>query len=359
MTTTKDILSKARAELTHVPSTGRHMYIRERVCNTRQSLTYLLKQSKYTSPLYLNGTSTDESLDLFISLLADHVKDSPYVTNGKPRLFEIFRIMLPYNYPESRYNSPAHELMDTYFRGEEGILPYFFAITKKKGVTYLQLIICDRYYYPEGKVFDNAAKSDFYRNPVNGHRCSKDTPDAVLCWKKGTVLSQTFGYFSTVQLSLGFRSPSQHVKLNKDMKDICRKHFDRYSGSSHNSAYFGRINLDDLGSKTKHFCRAYNCMMQAMEAKCTEVLEALEGAGFEDDIPRFKQFIMNWRTKVLAPDVALKFVKKSYNCHICFRYPLPLNSLVRKTRFIMDSFNCALEKLVSGIWKSGTYSLFA
>lgn len=365
MRSTASILKDSARQLKYRDVQGRHFFVEHKAIHGRITINKVLRtatnSNMYISKLYLDNKETDEDIDTFLTLLFRHIRTyaKKQVTNGKAIALEELRIMLPYDYPETLYHNFVEDIMATYFTGSRGVAPYFYVSECKSDVTYVRLFICNRYYYPDGTIEDIVATHDNYRNAINGRTCSADDPLAVLAWKKGTVLKQREVYFLGNEMYFNMHQ-KKFDNFIINIKKILQKHYDAWDSEPENDAYFSRIDFDDFSPYMKKMCYAYNTMMITMEAKCTGLIYNLRQAGFNEYLPRVRQFIAVWRDKVLHPIITLKFGKIKFDCKICLRYPLPLEKLEKKIVTISDAFDIAFNSLTDKIWtKQNIFGSFA
>ena len=317
------ILSSAAHTAEKVPSTGLHLYARIETFTSRRALNRMLSASTAFGSLFLDNRESGLDVETFLQQLFHFEKHCVNNrTDGREiRYLSVIQMMLPQSFSERHWVPFAQHVAEAVLSGSQGVLPYFLRAVKKGECTYLLMFAGERYYYPEGRVIETVAGSDFYRNPATGRRCKADTPGAVLAIAKGSVTRRTVSCFSSKEII--FRGTATHFKaLRRTLFAAMKDYFSSHAAPVSDDALFPRLNYDDAAPKLREKCRIYNSYIQKMEKMCTELLDALKGSGYHDSIPAVEDFIVEWRSRALRSEGSVRSGNHSFPYRISFQSSL-------------------------------------
>lgn len=167
------------------------------------------------------------------------------------------------------------KLLSNRFKG----LPYWAFKLRKGTATYIQLYVCERYYYPEGKEFFKKATSDRYFNKLTGKICKSDDPNAVLKYKKGQPTSKTeticfepvkvdtFRFVNKEDFTNFMASLKQQLKNVLEM--VVKVEFNEYLP-------IFKFNIDEAPLNQRNGRRYWNNYFHELEAKISDAIEDLK-----------------------------------------------------------------------------------
>lgn len=271
---------------------GYHTYIRKDCIHSAAEFDRICTVTTSISPLFLNGKTSDVSIDAFIERLFAYEQ-----LRGSTRLLETLQVLLPVDYPASQYLTLAKAIASQQFSDEEGTLPFFVRLGKHGTSTYLYLFFTERHYYPEGRTITILRDSDFWRDSVTGRRCKEGADNAVLVGTKGDFLRKEVIYFSTK--TRFFRIDDMTFKgLLYNLRIILVECFRNFCEET---VLFGRACYDGVTSfALKRRYRIYNKMILHCERAVTDILHAYHVAGFTNAEQVLLARIPEWQSLLMA-----------------------------------------------------------
>lgn len=330
------IVENALAADANIPATGMHLFSRLEDITSRRSLNAWMKSSEALGGLYLDGEECGYDVSTYLDELFKFERVGVCTRNKSVHtlFLSVLRIMMPIDLPDRLYVPFGLRVASRILVGSNGVVPFFFRKLKRGQCTYLLIFFSERYFYPEGRLVEVKASSDFYRNPMNGRRCSSDVEGAVLAIKKGDVVRTTTTKFSAKE-----RITRVDIKKKKMMssrlKWIMKQFFSEHLAPQSDDALFARLSYDEAAPMLASKCISYNKFLQRMEASCTQLLDHVKGSGLSDEVETIHSFIEDWRTKALTSEGIVRIKNHSFKYSISF-----------KSKF--DTFNDALDMMFYG-----------
>lgn len=164
-----------------------------------EQLQYM-QSSKYKRKMFKSNVCEYDELIETISYFSDNLKDFHRDFKNKQNVEGAnIKILIPYqvinniekidkskhskNNSLSGYNKLINKLIKA-FKPQNINLPYFAFLNKEGKGVYLTIIYVDREYYSKARKFNIKAQRDMYFTE-EGKLCKKDTPNAILKYKKG------------------------------------------------------------------------------------------------------------------------------------------------------------------------------
>lgn len=156
-------------------------------------------------------SNQDISLLDFTDKLVEHDK------REKKILFISLEIMLPLRNIASKKS--RIKFVDEFMKLNKQIskLPYFSFSHKRGKATYIYIIICDRFYYPDGLTEKCKCKHDIYRNS-RGQLCKSTDVGAILTQNAGDSKKDKIVYFSDKKNYFRFVSIDLKKKYVEELK---------------------------------------------------------------------------------------------------------------------------------------------
>lgn len=346
-----DILENTFAADDALPSTGLHLFSRLEDITSRRSLNEWLRASDAFGGLYLYNCECSYPVDSYLNELFKYERVCVNKRNKGTRILymSVLRLMMPIDLPQRLYREFGERVASRMLIGSQGVVPYFMRTMKRGKCTYLLLFFSERYFYPDGRVMEITASSDFYRNPVTGQRCSADCEGAVLAMKKGDVIRTTVSKFSIKER---ITRVDHHTtkRQRKRLKWLMKQYFTEHLAPQSNDALFARLSHDTAAPMLKAKCCEYNTYLQRMETKCTELLDALKGSGFDDALSDVHDFIKHWRKQALVSEGSIRINNHSFKYTINFKSTLENFHEALEAMFF--NFEQAFNRLVATVFPS-------
>lgn len=217
----------------------------------------------------------------------DIYNDSARKSNVKGvRYAVIFTIMI------GEVNEQIGEFVKEFVNKVKG-QDYAYKTEKKGKAWYVNIMIFEREYLPEGKELLTCAKRDIYRSTKTGRICKQDDEFASLSRKKGDILSSETVYFTNKVKSFCFASEAQFALFIKRIKlwvlKKCKELFDVEIEEVFSSPKFQqgraprRINVmkrindairyvDDRANQAEFICKQVDCFDEKAQSSITKQL---------------------------------------------------------------------------------------
>ena len=239
-------------------------------------------------------------------------------------------------------------------------LPYMAYETQRGKGNYLVIYLCERFYYPMGKVIEKVAEQDSYKDSITGKVCKKDSKNAVVWHKKGDIISTKIQKFTSKTRIFRYANQSQFkafiIELKKFFIDLCARllktvksvgiTFKKYVKCilSKNQKGVAKLWNDTLKALEEIFDKNMNIINNVYDQREQEYINAKKDLDnlfikYNNLMHQNKQFYDD-KTKFYIP---VKYKKVKFNIDFNESY----KSQKQNTQLLIDKFTTDLDTVMS------------
>lgn len=167
-------------------------------------------------PVYTNISDKNKFVD---DLEKYEIKNNQALKRGMAVTYGIkISLMIDneHEYDNEKLCELSKSFCNEYLKG----LPVYCLDHAERNGKYLDVYVCEREYYPEGKECLYICKSDRYKNKITKKITTKDDPNAILFAKKGDILSRKEIVFSKKVDTFRFCSKKKFHYFICELKDF-------------------------------------------------------------------------------------------------------------------------------------------
>lgn len=196
--------------------------------------------------------------------------------NGKRKdLTTNYGILLTFLLEKKQETQDLIALTDEIVKRYEN-LPYMAYETQRGKGNYLVIYLCERFYYPMGKVIEKVAEQDSYKDSITGKVCKKDSKNAVVWHKKGDIISTKIQKFTSKTRIFRYANQSQFkafiIELKKFFIDLCARLLKTVKSIG---ITFKKYVLCILTKEQKGVARLWHNALYHMEDKLNKAIEII------------------------------------------------------------------------------------